>query len=517
LQTPLTQYARRPDGVHIAYQVFGEGPRDLVFVPGFVSHVGLMWTEPGFVRFMERLGSFARVIFFDKPGTGLSDPLPRVPTVEDRAGDIECLLDTTESEQAIVMGFSEGSASAAYFAATAPERVEGLILYGAAHRIAVPDEDEAATWGITAEQYPSRRLGWQDTLETAMTLHETWGQGNSLKIMAPSLYHSAVQRRMCGVFERSSASPGMIRAVIEAAMSTDISDVAANIQVPTVVLNRVGDVIPMEAGRHLAALIPGARFVALPGTDHAFWLGDSDEALDVIEEFVTGSRPTATPAHRRTLTTVLFSDIVGSTEQASALGDAAWTDLLARHDSLARDQVSRNGGRIVKTTGDGFLAVFDGPARAIRAADDFRAAVSALDLQVRMGVHTGECDVTADGDVAGIAIHIGARVAASAATGEVLVSGTVKDLVVGSRIDFSDRGLHELKGVPGRWHLYALGEDRRAVEPLDGPEQGMRVLDRATVAFARRAPQALRLANRIMRPSPAATARSGEIGLRPRG
>ena len=512
MDTPSTQYARRPDGVHIAYQVFGEGPRDLVYVPGFVSHVELMWGEPGFVRFMERLASFARVICFDKPGTGLSDPLPRVPTVEDRAGDLRCLLDTVGAQRAIVMGFSEGSASAAYFAATSPERVEGLILYGAAHRIAVPEEEEAVSWGLTAEQYRSRRPAWEHSMETMLTLHETWGQGNSLTIMAPSLQNSAVQRRLWGVFERSSASPGMVRVVAEAAMSTDISDVAANIRVPTVVLHRTGDVVPVEAGRHLAGLIPEARFFELSGSDHAFWLGESDEAIDAIEEFATGARPTMTPAHHRTLATVLFSDIVGSTQQASALGDAAWTDRLARHDALARDQVSRNGGRVVKTTGDGFLAVFDGPARAIRAADAFRAGVRALDLEVRMGVHTGECDVTPEGDVAGIAIHIGARVAASAASGEVLVSGTVKDLVVGSRIDFSDRGVHELKGVPGQWRLYALGDHRGATEPLAGPQEGMRLTDRAAVLFARRTPRALRFVNRITRSSSAPTGRSVEIG-----
>ena len=499
---PSTQYARRPDGVHIAYQVFGQGPRDLIYVPGFVSHVELMWGEPGFVRFMERLASFARVICFDKPGTGLSDPLPRVPSVEDRAGDIGCLLDTVGSERAIVMGFSEGGASAAYFAAIAPERVEGLIIYGAAHRVAVPGEDEAVAWGLTAEQYRSRRPAWEEAIATLMTVHETWGQGNALELMAPSLHSSVVQRRMWGVFERSSASPGMIRAVAEAALATDISDVAANIRVPTVVLHRTGDVVPVEAGRHLADLIAGAKFVELSGSDHAFWLGEGGDAMDAIEEFVTGARPTMTPAHHRSLATVLFSDIIGSTAQASSLGDAEWTSRLARHDALAREQIARHGGRIVKTTGDGFLAVFDGPAQAIRAADAFRSAVVALDLQVRMGVHTGECDLTVDGDVAGIAVHIGARVAASAASGEVLVSGTVRDLVVGSRIEFSDRGTHELKGVPGQWHLYAVGDDSRAAEPLSGPEEGMRLTDRAAVALARRAPRTLRFVNRITQPSP---------------
>ncbi|MDP1818873.1 MAG: adenylate/guanylate cyclase domain-containing protein [Acidimicrobiales bacterium] len=496
MDVPTTRYVQRPDGIAIAYQVFGTGPRDLIYIPGFISHLELMWAEPGFVRFMERLSSFARVIFFDKPGTGLSDPLPHVPTVEERAGDVRCVLAAAGSERAVVMGFSEGGASAAYLAATAPQLVERLILYGAVTRITIPTLDEALEMGMTAEAYEERCPVWERDLAAIETVPDHWGEGAVLRIFAPSLRDSAVQRRLAGVLERSAASPGMARGLLQAALATDVSSVLGSINVPTLVLHRTGDVVPVELARHTARLIRDARLVELSGSDHAFWLGDPDPAVDAVEEFVTGSRSVVEAG--RVLASVLFSDIVGSTERAADLGDAAWTSLLRRHDDVLHREIPRFGGRLVKSTGDGVLATFGGPARAVAAAEALRAGIVELGLGVRIGIHTGECEIGAD-DIGGIAVHIAARVMAQAKPGEVLVSGTVHDLVVGSQMQFTDRGVHELRGVPGEWRLFAVGDAPAATADLDGPRDHMRLTDRAVVQLVRRVPRVMRLANRISR------------------
>lgn len=496
MDVPPIRYARRPDGVTIAHQVFGDGPRDLIYVPGFISHLELMWVEPGFVRFMERLSSFARVIFFDKPGTGLSDPLGHVPTVEERADDIRCVLEAAGSSRAVVMGFSEGGATAAFMAASRPDLVERLILYGAAIRFVLPEMSDAAALGMTADEMRARLPVWESSLELVRSLPDHWGEGRVLGLFAPSLLGSAVQRRLAAVLERSAASPGMARALVQAVLQVDVTSVLPAIRTNTLVLHRTDDVVPVEFARLAARMIPQATLVELPGQDHAFWLGDGTPALDAIEEFVTDAPPTRTVG--RALATVMFSDIVGSTERAHELGDAQWALLLQRHDDIARREILERGGRVVKSTGDGVLATFDGPARALRAAEALRQGVQELGLRVKVGIHTGECEVGTD-DIGGMAVNIAARVLGEAAPEEILVSGTVRDLVVGSDLEFSDRGLHQLKGVPGEWRLYALGGCVGPARPVEEAQGHLRLGDRAVLQIARRMPRAARLTNRLTR------------------
>ena len=445
---PETRYARSGD-VSVAYQVVGDGPLDLVAVPGFVSHVEWAWEEPSVARYLRRLASFSRLLLFDKRGTGLSDRIAGVSTLEERMDDIRAVMDAVGSEHAVIFGASEGGPLAALFAATYPERTSALILYGTfASVVRQPDYP----WKRTPEEL--RRL----IEERARTIHETWGSleavAQSLQRMAPSAADDEGLKRWLATLMRLGASPGAEIARQRMNAEIDIRHVLPAIRVPTLVLHRTGDRdSSVEEGRYIAARIPGAKFVELPGDDHFPFIGDMDSTLDEIEEFVTGARPDREPD--RVLATVLFTDIVSSTEHAVRLGDRRWRDLQERHHALVRRELARHRGREVDTAGDGFLATFDGPARAVRCAVAIGEGVRALGLEVRAGLHTGECELRGD-RVSGIAVHTGARVMAQAGAGEVLVSSTVKDLVAGSGLRFEDRGVHAFKGVPGEWRLYAV-------------------------------------------------------------
>ena len=440
---PKTHYAKSGD-VHIAYQVVGDGPIDLVFIPGWFSHVENNWERPEIAHFFERLASFTRLITFDKRGTGLSDPVAvtNPPTLEERMDDVRAVMDAVGSEHAALMGLSEGGPMCMLFAATYPERTTALILTGTFARM------------IKADDYP---IGMdRDVVESLVNaMVDQWGEGLVLQFSAPSI-DSPEERRLTGQYERAAASPGMALALMKLNLDTDTRDVVGAIRVPTLVLHREGDrLIPIEMGRYLAEHIPGARLVSLPGIDHVPWVGDTDLLCDEVQEFLTGSRHVAEPD--RVLATVMFADIVGSTGRAAELGDRRWHELLDRFYEMTARQIESFGGRQVKTTGDGVLATFDGPARGVRGASTIVSSVRPLGLQVRMGLHTGECEVMGE-DVGGIAVHIGARIAALADAGEVLVSRTVRDLVVGSGLVFEDRGERELKGVPGTWQLFKLGD-----------------------------------------------------------
>jgi class 3 adenylate cyclase len=441
---PETRYARSGD-VNIAYQVVGEGPIDLVYVPGWVSNVELMWDEPAMARFLERLASFARLILFDKRGTGLSDRVSndKLPTLEERMDDVRAVLQEVGSSRAALFGHSEGGNMCVLFAATYPERTSALVTLGSFARRRNPDDDYP--WAPTAENRE----------ETATDIELNWGhlRPEDVEYYAPSRVGDDRFVRNLEQYLRRSASPGAAAALLRMNSYIDVRDVLPTIRVPTLVLHRVGDHdVDVAEGRYLASKIPGARFVELPGDDHWISAGNPDEIADEIEMFLTGTRPT--PELDRVLATVLFTDIVGSTERAVELGDRRWRELLSTHDTAVRHELERFRGREVDTAGDGFFATFDGPARAVRCAISISDAVRDLGIDVRAGIHTGECEL--DGPkVRGIAVHTGARVASLAAPGEVLVSKTVRDLVSGSGLDFVDRGVHELKGVPGEWQLYA--------------------------------------------------------------
>jgi pimeloyl-ACP methyl ester carboxylesterase/class 3 adenylate cyclase len=438
---PETRYAKSGD-VHIAYQIVGEGPRDLVLVPGWASHVECFWEEPGFARFLGRLATFSRLIIFDKRGTGLSDRVPGIPTLEERMDDVRTVMDAAGSERAVLCGISEGGPMSALFAATYPERTASLVLYGAQAKFT---PDQSYPWGWTLEQLDA----------FVATVTASWGQADSptLALLAPSVADDLALRHWWARYERQSASPGAFAALFRMNAEIDVRPVLPTIRAPTLVLHREGDrCVTVDHGRYLAEHIPGAKYVELPGIDHLVIVG-FDPILDEIEEFVTGVRPG--PTWDRALATVLFTDIVGATEQTARLGDQRWRDLLDRHHALIRTELAFFRGREVKTLGDGFLATFDGPARAIRCACAIRDGLRPLGIEIRAGLHTGECELMGD-DVGGIAVHIGARVAARAAPGEVLVSSTVKDLVAGSGLHFVDRGVHKLHGVPEEWRLFEL-------------------------------------------------------------
>lgn len=431
--TLKTRYARNGD-VSIAYQVLGDGPIDLVIVPGFISHLDLDWSGPGFQRFVGRLAAFSRLIRFDKRGTGLSDPAPGAATLEERMEDVRAVLDAVGSRRAALFGYSEGGAMAALFAATYPERTLALVMYGS-----FPD-------GRSHGPKP----------EFAEMVRHSWGEGGLIDFFAPSRAHDGRLREAMGAYERAAVSPAMARALIEAWVETDVTAVLPEVRVPTLVLHRRGDYIPIDGARVIAASVPGARLVELEGIDHLPFLGDADAIVEEVEEFLTGARNVAEP--ERALATVMFTDIVDSTRRAAELGDARWRDLLERHDELTGSQIERARGRKIKSTGDGVLATFDGPARAIRCAAGLVEDLRRDGIEIRAGIHTGECELLGD-DVAGMAVHIGARIAALAGSGEVLVSSTVKDLVAGSQIEFEPRGAHVLKGVPGEWQIFCAARD----------------------------------------------------------
>ena len=484
MQPPQTKYVDR-DGISIAYQVVGDGPRDLIVSPGFITHLDLQWADPAISKVLTRLASFARLILYDKPGTGLSDPIARLPTLEERVADLEAVLDAAESERAVLLGVSEGGPTSVLMAAMRPQRVTSLIIYGsfAVWPTAVPED--------FSPEIVERVRGSIDALEG---LVEGWGDGARLmEIFGPSA--SEQQKRAAGMFARAAASPRMARALIETFIQIDIRDLLPSVSVPTLVLHVDEDhAVPFDMGQLLADGIPGARFVTVPGVDHNFWLGDADAILDEIERFVTGAVQRAESS--RTLVTVLFTDIVGSTTRAAELGDGAWRELLERHDALVDRVASEHRGRVVKHVGDGALCAFDGPATAMRCAEALSEGAKDLGIEVRSGIHTGECETIGE-DLGGLAVHIGARVSALAGPSEIVVSSTVKELVVGSGMQFADRGEHELKGVPGSWHLYSLGEEREPQVVLDGAAGYMRRSDRVAVTLARRMPRAMRLAGQL--------------------
>lgn len=437
-----TQYARSGD-VHIAYQVVGEGPFDLVYVPGWVSHVELAWEEPTTAHFLERLASFSRLIVFDKRGTGLSDRVSedKLPTLEVRMDDLRAVMDAVHSEKAALFGDSEGGNLCVLFAATYPERTRALVLYGTfAKRVWSPEYPWAPTPEARQAEIQSVEREWGNLMDVAHYVPSKAGD-------------EAFARRMA-TYMRRSASPGAAVALLKMNTQIDTRNVLPTIRVPTLVLHRTGDQdTNVEEGRYVASRIPGARFVELPGVDHFPEVGDPESILAEVQEFLTGVRPVAEPD--RMLATVSFTDIVGSTEHATRLGDQAWTELLEEHYRIIRGELSKFRGREIDTAGDGFFATFDGPARAIRCACSIRDRVRPLGIEVRAGLHTGEVEKTGS-KVGGIAVHIGARVAALAGRSEVLVSSTVKDLVSGSGIRFEDRGMRALKGVSDEWHLYAV-------------------------------------------------------------
>jgi class 3 adenylate cyclase len=436
---PKTQYAKSGD-LHIAYQVTGTGPLDLVFVPGFVSHLEYQWEYPESVRFFERLSSFSRLIRFDKRGTGLSDRVGGIPTLEQRMDDVRAVMDAVGSERAALFGVSEGGPMSLLFAATYPERTSALVVYGSyARRAWAPDHP----FGRTNEE-----MG-----RVIETMEREWGGPVGVEIWAPSLMGDERFKQWWANYLRLAASPGAAVAVMRMNMEIDVRHVLPLVRVPALVIHRTGDRLTrVEQGRYLAERIPGARLAELPGDDHLPFF-NSDQIIDEVEEFLTGTRHA--PEADRVLATVLFTDIVGSTERAAAIGDRRWHELLGGYYGTARRELARFRGREIDTAGDGFFAAFDGPARAIRCAEAISAGVRPLGIEIRAGLHTGECEVIGD-KVGGIAVHIGARVATLARPGEVLVSNTVKDLVAGSGLAFEERGAHTLKGVPGEWRLYAV-------------------------------------------------------------
>jgi class 3 adenylate cyclase/pimeloyl-ACP methyl ester carboxylesterase len=430
---PPTRYARSGDA-RIAFQVVGEGPPDVVFIGGPASHLDLQWDDPGYLRAFERYASFSRLIRFDRRGTGLSDPVESEVTLEQQMDDLEAVLDTVGTERVALVAAVEAGLCAMY-AATHPDRVSALVL-----------ANVAVSGGIVLDDV--RREQMLELIENH------WGEGRFVSLFAPSRVGDSHFVEWWTRFERACVTPSMARKLIDLNLRSDLSDVLRAIRVPTLVLQqRDSPLVPLEAGREAAALIPGARFVDAPGTDCYDWPGADDPETDLIEELFTGRKPQRTP--ERVLATVLFTDIVASTDRAAEIGDRAWRGLLERHNALVRERLELFRGREIKNVGDGFIATFDGPARAVRCGAEIIDRVRELGLAVRCGLHTGECEFF-NGDVGGIAVHIGARVSALARGGEVLVSSTVKDLVVGSELEFDDRGTHQLRGVPGEWRLYAL-------------------------------------------------------------
>lgn len=438
MDRPPVRYARSGD-VNIAYQVVGDGPLDLVLVPGFISHLDLDWDEPRSAHLLRRLVSFSRLIRFDKRGTGLSDRPGGLPDLETRMDDVRAVLDTVGSERAALFGYSEGGPMSVLYAGTYPERTTALVLYGTYAKRRDPDDDYP--WAPT----------WAERQAYAGEIERTWDSDADMSRMSPGA--DEVLTRWWAERARAAASPGAARDLILMNSQTDIRALLPSIRVPTLVLHRRGDrdSRPQE-GRYIAERIPGARFVELPGEEHLPWI-DADQILDVVEEFLTGAR--GAPEHDRVLATVLFTDIVGSTETAFAVGDRRWNDLLTLHHDFVRRELDRFRGREIATAGDGFLALFDGPARAIRCALAVRDKLHGAGIDIRAGLHAGEIEL-AGSDVRGVAVHIGARVASLGGRGEILVSRTVVDLVAGSGIEFEDRSEHELKGVPGSWRLFAV-------------------------------------------------------------
>jgi class 3 adenylate cyclase len=442
MDVPQTRYARSKEG-NVAYQIVGGGPRDLVFIPWWATNVEIMWEEPTMARFLNRLASFSRLLCFDKRGAGVSDPVPlaALPTLEQWSDDVRTVMEAAGSQRAGLLGFAHGGQMAMLFAATYPAQTSALILLDSFAR-QFGDDDQPSSFSF------GRMPLSLDEIE------ELWGTGARLDVFAPRAAQDERFRRWYARYERLSLSPRMLRAVVASDFEKDLRGVLPAIRVPTLVLHRAGNrFIDIRRGRYLAEHIAGAKFVEIPGDDHLFHLGETEIILNEIEEFLTGERPV--PEIDRVLATVLFTDIVGSTERAAVLGDHAWRSLLDAHHDVARRALERHRGREVEFVGDGLLATFDGPARAIRCACAIAEDVRALGIEIRAGLHTGEIEL-AGRAVRGIAVHIGARVAAQAGPSEVLVSSTVKDLVAGSGLRFVDCGVRALKGVPDEWRLFRV-------------------------------------------------------------
>lgn len=459
MPSPEVRYAQNA-GINIAYQVFGAGPRDLIIVVGTMSHLGLFWQDAQAASMLERLGRFSRVILFDKPGTGLSDPIPAAPTIDQRTADIVAVMDAAGSERAVVLGYSEGGLPAMVLAATHPERVEALVLLETLALLDwnpdldIPKEDFDAIWR---------------EMDKAC---ERWGQGGFLAALAPSWADDPAFMPILGAAESACMSPGMARSVLQGYHGLDVRDAAASIHVPTLVLQGHCKFVTQAMGRDVARRIEGARFVELEGGDHVVWIHNADRLVDAVEEFVTGHRSLPSDDDRL-LTTIVFTDIVDSTRRLADAGDAGWRAILADHDRRMDELLARYGGVGVKHTGDGRLAHFPRPARAVRFAAAMAEEAQACGLAIRTGIHTGECEAVGN-DLIGMAVNIAARITAAAQAGEVLVSSTVRDLVVGSGLGFAAAGERELKGVPGPWMLYRLQTDRPGPLVATGYETDVR-------------------------------------------
>jgi class 3 adenylate cyclase len=426
---PTTRYAASGD-VNIAYQIIGDAPLDIVLVPGLLSHVEFLHELPGYTSFLRRLSKFARVVTFDKRGQGLSDRFSGTPSLEQRIDDVRAIMDDLGSQHAVLWGFSEGSPMSALFAATHPDRVSHLILFGG---------------------YP-KAYATEELIEERM---KTWGTGEMIKRVISDQAGNPEAVALFAKFQRLSASPGTYKAYLMLNTLIDVRPILPSVRVPTLVLHRRTDaLVPVELGRSLAAQIPGAKLIEYPEGNHAFWTGDVDALIGDVEEFVTGHRESPSDNPDRVLATVLFTDIVESTRRATQVGDQTWRRLLDSHDQIARQMIEKHRGNLIKTTGDGVLATFDGPGRAVRCALAFRTAADQIGLQLRAGLHTGEVEMRAR-DVGGVAVHAAARVMGQCSPSEVLVSRVVTDLVAGAGLKFSERGSHELKGLPGRWDLFA--------------------------------------------------------------
>jgi pimeloyl-ACP methyl ester carboxylesterase len=432
---PETRYALSGD-INIAYQAMGDGPIDIVLVPGIVSHVEFLHEMPGYTAFLRRLSSFGRLVTFDKRGQGLSDRISGAPSLEQRMDDVRALMDAVGSQRAILFGFSEGCPMCILFAATYPERVSHLVLVGGFAR--------------AADRMPEDV--WQPRLEQVM---KAWGTGEMMKNVIRSQATNTNAVAQFAKFERLACSPGAFKTLLSLNRQIDVTSILPTLQVPTLVAHRQTDAMVTAAlGRKMAADIPGAKYVEYPDGDHAFWTGDTEALLGDIEEFVTGHRESSSSELERVLATVLFTDIVDSTRSAAAMGDQSWRRMLDSHDQLAQQMVEKHRGILVKSTGDGILATFDGPGRAVRCALALGAASQQIGLPLRAGLHTGEIELRGR-DIGGIAVHAAARVMAQSQSSEVLVSRVVTDLVAGAGLKFSERGSHELKGLPGRWDLFA--------------------------------------------------------------
>ncbi len=440
MQIPETRYATTEDGVHIAYQVAGTGSLDVLLVDTWVHHVEAVWDFPDFARFLRRLASFGRLIHFDRRGTGLSDPVPldRLPDLEKQMEDAVAVLDEVGSTQAAVLGLNDGTLVAMLLASAHPGRCRSLVLF-------TPTAAHTHAGGMPMEEI--------DAVIQQITSDAEEGR-SGVEILAPSRAADERFSQQLARLQRNSVRPGAMGHYYRQTMQADIHDVASQIRVPTLLLNRTGNrIVAMELTRDLASQIPGAKLVELPGTDHLAFSQDIDPLLDEIEEFLTGARSGSDPD--RLLTTLLFTDIVDSTTLAAEMGDRRWRDVLDQHHALVRVELARFNGREVATTGDGFFAVFDEPAQAVRCASAITDALSSLELRIRAGIHTGVVEVRGQ-DLGGLTVHIAARIAALATSGDVLVSSTVRDLLAGSGLGFEDAGEHELKGVPDRWHLYRV-------------------------------------------------------------